>query len=77
MLSNHSISGTQHPRIRMSQEPAPEIEAFNSEFGNLKTATALRNVPLALASLERIVEGYYASRAFHSGLEAHEEYVLH
>ena len=77
VLSNHSISGTQHPRIWMSQEPAPEIEAFNSEFGNLKTATALRNVPLALASLERIVEGYYASRAFHSGLEAHEEYVLH
>lgn len=60
VLSDHNISGTQHPRIWRAQEPSVDLVALKSELDTLKSSVHLRSVPLALTALENLVEGYVA-----------------
>lgn len=58
VLSEQNITGTQHPRIWQAQEPGVDLDALRREIDALKSSVGIRSVPLALASLESIVEGY-------------------
>ena len=78
VLSEHNISSTLHPRIWMSHEPALDAQTLASELENLKSAVFMRSVPIALATLERIVEGYYAPPLSRSSIAAaHSKIMLH
>lgn len=78
VLSEHSISDTLHPRIWMSHEPALDAKTLEVELDRLKLAVARRSVPLALATLEQIVEGYAAPAASHTEmLSDRSKIILH
>ena len=77
VLSEHSISSTQHPRIWKSHEPDLDALALKSELETLRLAVGLRSVPLALTCLERIVEGYCAPPFTETIVKKTEKIVLH
>lgn len=60
ILSEHAVAETQHPRIFKAHEPALDSETLDKELQALRAAVTSRDAPLALASLEHIVEGYCA-----------------
>ena len=77
ILSEHGASETQHPRIFKSHEPSIDTQALRPEIDALRAAVAVRDTGLALASLERIVEGYVAPDIVHARPAASEKIVLH
>lgn len=77
VLSEHSISSTQHPRICKSHEPDLDALALKGELETLRLAVGLRSVPLALTCLERIVEGYCAPPFTETIVKKTEKIVLH
>lgn len=77
VLSEHSISSTPHPRIWKSHEPALDAQTLGQELEMLKSAVGVRSVPLAMATLERIVEGYHAKPVVHTDLAPLGKLVLH
>ncbi len=77
VLSEHSITGTRHPRIWRSHEPIFDAHILGAELQSLKSAAAGRDTAHALSILERVVDGYYASRAIRGELTANGKFVLH
>jgi len=76
VLSEHSISSTLHPEIWKSHEPELDALALASGLENLKTAVSMRQVSFALATLERIVEGYAAPPVSQANSAADGELML-
>lgn len=77
VLSEHSISSTPHPRIWKSHDPMPDQQALARGLENLRTAVSTRNVPLALATLERIVEGYDVPAANRGKFTSDGKFLMH
>ena len=58
MLIGASTTGTEHPRILRSDEPALTPVELQRELGVLKAAMDMRDVETIQAVLMRTVEGY-------------------
>ncbi|MFN3867488.1 MAG: polysaccharide biosynthesis protein [Hyphomicrobiaceae bacterium] len=61
ICSEHNASGTIHPRIMTSHEPALDPAKLRREIELLRTAIANRRRTLALAALSRLVDDYKPS----------------